>query len=82
MNAALAIVTLQIGVSVAVGFAAAATLSGDTITYLISYAPGGLAEMSIIAVAMQLEAAFVALNHLLRLTLSLLIAPLLLRFVK
>lgn len=82
MNAGLAIVLLQIVVSVIISFIAAATLDGDTATYLISYAPGGLAEMSIIAVAMQLEAAFVALNHLVRLTVSLMIAPVLLRWVK
>lgn len=80
--AALAVVFGQILISVSLGLLAAMALSGDPITYIIAYSPGGLAEMSIIAVAMQLEAAFVALNHLFRLTAALMIAPTLLAYVE
>jgi len=79
---ALAVVSSQIAIAIGLGLCASAVLSGDPITYIISYSPGGLAEMSIIAVAMHLEAAFVALNHLFRLTAALLIAPSLLDLVE
>lgn len=82
LQSSLSLVFLQIMISVLIAFAATIMIGGDLVTYIISYAPGGLAEMSIVAVAMQLEAAFVAVNHLIRLSLSLLIAPLLLRWVK
>lgn len=79
---ALTAVLCQIAIAVGLGILASTLLFGDAITYIIAYAPGGLAEMSIIAVAMHLEAAFVALNHLFRLIASLLIAPSLLAFVE
>ncbi|WP_245832259.1 AbrB family transcriptional regulator [Oceanospirillum sanctuarii] len=77
----LVIVVIQIGIAVGLGLLAAIALDRDPITFIISYSPGGLAEMSIIAVAMHLEAAFVALNHLFRLTAALLITPVLLSIV-
>lgn len=42
---------------------------------LLAYAPGGLAEMSLVALAMEAEATYVATHHLVRITLVILAAP-------
>ena len=64
-------------VAVAVGFALA--MNGATglpvPALVLAYAPGGLAEMSLIALALSLDAAFVATHHLLRVFLIVVLAP-------
>ena len=42
---------------------------------VLAYAPGGLAEMSLIALALALDAAFVATHHIVRICLIVLLAP-------
>ena len=42
---------------------------------VLAYAPGGLAEMSLIALALALDAAFVATHHIARICLIVLLAP-------
>jgi membrane AbrB-like protein len=42
---------------------------------LLAYAPGGLAEMSLVALAMEADVAYVSLHHLARITLVVLVAP-------
>ncbi len=37
-----------------------------TVPLILAYSPGGLAEMSLVAIAVQTEVAFVAAHHLLR----------------
>jgi membrane AbrB-like protein len=68
-------------VAVAVGFALA--LHGATglpiPALVLAYAPGGLAEMSLIALALSLDAAFVATHHLVRVFLIVVLAPTLFR---
>ena len=44
-------------------------------TLVLAYAPGGLAEMSLIALALSLDAAFVATHHLVRVFLIVVLAP-------
>lgn len=43
---------------------------------LLAYAPGGLAEMSLVALAMNAEIAYVAIHHMVRITLVVVMAPL------
>lgn len=42
---------------------------------LLAYSPGGLAEMSLVAMAMNAEVAYVASHHMVRITLVIMIAP-------
>ena len=42
---------------------------------VLAYAPGGLAEMSLIAIALGSDAAFVATHHILRIFIIVVIAP-------
>ncbi len=49
---------------------------------LLAYAPGGLAEMSLIALALGIETAFVATHHVFRIGLIVIGAPLVLRLIR
>ncbi len=49
---------------------------------ILAYAPGGLAEMSLIALALSLDAAFVATHHSLRIVLIVIGAPLAFRWIR
>ena len=65
----------------ALGFAVAlhAMLGLDRSLVLLAFAPGGLSEMSLVALAMKAEVAFVALHHVVRIVLVIAFAPLALR---
>lgn len=46
-----------------------------TPSLILAYAPGGLAEMSLVALALSLDAAFVATHHIVRIFLVVVLAP-------
>ena len=48
---------------------------------LLAYAPGGLTEMSLVALSMQADVAYIALHHVVRIAILLAIAPSLLGFI-
>jgi len=53
------------------------TLTGLPLeTLVLAFAPGGLAEMSLIAIALSMDAAFVATHHIVRIVLIVVLAPL------
>jgi hypothetical protein len=49
---------------------------------LLAYSPGGLAEMSLVALAMHAEVAYVASHHVVRITMVILVAPLVFRWMQ
>jgi uncharacterized protein len=49
---------------------------------MLAYAPGGLAEMSIVALALHYEVAFVAAHHVARISVVVLCAPLAERWLR
>jgi uncharacterized membrane protein AbrB (regulator of aidB expression) len=49
---------------------------------VLAYAPGGFAEMSLIALALSVDSAFVASHHLIRIILVVTLAPLLFRYFR
>ena len=49
---------------------------------ILAYSPGGLAEMSMIALALGIETAFVATHHVFRIGLIVITAPLLFRLLE
>ena len=58
------------------------TLFDQTISQVVlAYAPGGLTEMSLVALAMQAEVAYVALHHIVRILMVIAIAPLLMHWL-
>lgn len=64
----IAVLTTLILISVAAltGYAVNLLTQTSFVVLLLAYAPGGVAEMSLIALALHLEIAFVATHHLLR----------------
>jgi len=72
-----------LGVAVALGVAAALSLALTDVVdapfaaVFLAFAPGGLAEMGLIAVSLGIEPAFVVVHHLLRIVLTISLAPLL-----
>ena len=75
------IVSTLIMLGLAIAFAAAfAAFTGQTFPGLVlAYAPGGFAEMSLIALALSVDSAFVASHHLIRIILVVTLAPVIFR---
>jgi uncharacterized protein len=69
----------MIALALAFAFGLNAVLGLDRSMVLLAFAPGGLTEMSLVALAMQTEVAFVALHHVVRIVLVVAMAPLVLR---
>lgn len=68
---ALMMIALAAGVAVGVG----AVLDLNILATLLAFVPGGVTEMCLIAVVLDADPAFVAVHHLLRLSLILIAAP-------
>lgn len=68
---------LTIGIATVFAVGLHGLFGQDTAQVLLAYAPGGITEMGLVAVAMRADAAYVAAHHLVRITLLIAIAPLL-----
>jgi len=81
LSASVGSTALMLGATV--GFAVAlAPLSGIPFEAIVlAFSPGGLAEMSLIALAMGIETAFVATHHVARIAMIVIAAPLVFRLV-
>jgi len=68
-------------VSLTILFAVALRNAADTSiqAVILAYAPGGLAEMSLVALALAIDSAFVASHHVLRIMMIVVVAPTLFR---
>ncbi len=71
-----------IGSSVLAAWILSLVLDFELLPLILALVPGGVSEVSLIAVAMNIEAPFVVLHHLVRVTFILLIFPFLLSFYK
>ncbi|HYD31972.1 MAG TPA: AbrB family transcriptional regulator, partial [Azospirillaceae bacterium] len=67
---------LVLGVTVLAALALHALTGIGIPALILAYAPGGLAEMSLIALALHVDVAFVATHHAVRILLIILLAPL------
>ena len=67
------VVLLAITVAVCLGLGAATGLGFPAL--LLAFAPGGLAEMTLVALALGLDPAFVTAHHVLRIFLVVLVVP-------
>ncbi len=68
-------VAIMIALTVLLAAAAAAFVDASIPALVLALAPGGLAEMSLIALALGVEAAFVAAHHVVRIALVVLVMP-------
>jgi membrane AbrB-like protein len=68
--------------SIAFAFGLNALTGLPTEALVLAFAPGGLAEMSLIAIAVSADAAFVATHHVVRIFLIVVCAPLVFRLMR
>jgi uncharacterized membrane protein AbrB (regulator of aidB expression) len=70
---------MMIAVTVATSLLLSRVADVSIPSILLGFAPGGLAEMSLVAIALAADAAFVATHHIVRIVIVVLCAPLLFR---
>ncbi len=80
LAALVALIMVLVAAAAAFGLAAAGGLSGPAL--FLALAPGGLAEMSLIALSFGSAAAFVSTHHIVRIMLIVILGPLLFRLVE
>lgn len=71
---------IMLAATVAFALALSDVTQAPIAALILSFAPGGLTEMSLIALALGIEAAFVATHHIVRIALVVIIAPALFRW--
>ncbi len=76
-GAALMVVGVQIYTAFTAALLVARGIGVDPVALVLAYAPGGLAEMSIVALSYDRDVAFVGVHHVFRVMLALALAPLL-----
>ena len=57
-------------------------VSNDFLTLILSFCPGGIYEVAVIAIAFDLDPNFVAFHHIIRLLIILFLVPIILKFLK
>jgi hypothetical protein len=76
---ALAVALMMIALTVLASLAMQRLTGLPLPALVLGYAPGGLAEMSLIAIALALDAAFVSCHQIARIVLVIFVAPLVVR---
>lgn len=66
-----------LAITTAIAYFLSQTLGLEFIALLLAFAPGGVAEMCLIALALNIDPGFVAFHHLARISLILLVTPML-----
>jgi len=75
MLAGLGLTVLMFALTLAIGAVLHLSTGVPVLVLVLALAPGGVAEMSLIALALGIDPAFVALHHIIRIALVVLIAP-------
>lgn len=65
---------ILLGLTVAFAYAVARLFGYGIVPLMLAYSPGGLAEMSLVALALKIEVAFVAAQHIIRIFLVMVLA--------
>lgn len=85
----LRVLSLSVGstvvmVALTIGFAFVLHRATDTSiqAVILAYSPGGLAEMSLVALALAIDSAFVATHHVVRIMLIVIVAPTVFRWLR
>ena len=73
---------LLVLLGVIAAFAASLIIDKNFFTLLLSYCPGGIYEVAVIAIFFNLDPEFVSFHHIIRLLMILFIVPIILRFLK
>ncbi len=73
---------LLVGLGLLAALAASLIIDKNFFTLLLSYCPGGIYEVAVIAIFFNLDPEFVSFHHIIRLLMILFIVPVILRFLK
>lgn len=73
---------MMLALTVAAAFLLHPIVGASVIALVLAFAPGGLAEMSLIALSLGIDAAFVASHHVARIVVVVLLAPLAFRVLR
>ena len=73
---------LLVLLGVIAAYAASLIIDKNFFTLLLSYCPGGIYEVAVIAIFFNLDPEFVSFHHIIRLLMILFIVPIILRFLK
>ena len=73
---------LLVFLGVVAAFVASLIIDKNFFTLLLSYCPGGIYEVAVIAIFFNLDPEFVSFHHIIRLLMILFIVPVILRFLK
>ena len=73
---------LLVALGVLAAFAASLIIDKNFFTLLLSYCPGGIYEVAVIAIFFNLDPEFVSFHHIIRLLMILFVVPVILRFLK
>jgi uncharacterized protein len=82
LSASIVSTVFMVGLAAAIGLGLEAATGLPFQTILLSFAPGGLAEMALISLAMGIDPAFVSTHHLLRVAFMVSAAPLAFHFLE
>jgi len=72
---------ILVAITLGFGFGMSRLSSYGAIPLILAYSPGGLAEMSLVALALRIEVAFVAAHHIIRVFMVMVGAGLVFRFL-
>ena len=73
---------LLVALGLLAAFAASLIIDKNFFTLLLSYCPGGIYEVAVIAIFFNLDPEFVSFHHIIRLLMILFVVPIILRFLK
>ena len=73
---------LLVALGVIAAFVASLIINKNFFTLLLSYCPGGIYEVAVIAIFFDLDPEFVSFHHIIRLLMILFVVPVILRFLK
>ena len=73
---------LLVVLGILAAFVASLIIEKNFFTLLLSYCPGGIYEVAVIAIFFNLDPEFVSFHHIIRLLMILFIVPIILKFLK
>ncbi len=74
--------SLLVALGLLAAFAASFIIDKNIFTLILSYCPGGIYEVAVIAIFFDLDPEFVSFHHIIRLLMILFIVPIILRFIE
>ena len=82
MKLSLAAIAVSLALAVGIAVLLAGPVGEPASAVILAFAPGGISEMALVAISLQMSAVYVTLHHLLRIVLAVLVARAGLRFIR